>query len=288
MAKAVYTNHEETYADFLVNQVLTKKKLPWLKPWNSDPNACYSYNAATGHEYQGMNMVFLPAGAYITWNQATSLGGKIKDGQSKEYQRVYFYSRYIPKDQQGLPESEQKAVFFFKTFTVYNINQWDNLPAEKLMLKTEEEIKEAVRGIESADKVLLGYKNPPSVSYGGNRAYYSPYSDSIQLPKMEQFKEVSEFYSTKFHEYIHSTGHESRLKRDMGGMFGDQSYSLEELIAEFGACLLCKYAGIDSVHAHDNSIAYLQGWADKLKSDPKILSRAMSAANKAVSHILGN
>lgn len=43
-------------------------------------------------------------------------------------------------------------------------------------------------------------------------------------------------------ERIHSTGHESRLTRDLGGAFGKQRYDREELEAE----LLCDRLEIGS------------------------------------------
>src|SRR5713226_366373 len=47
----------------------------------------------------------------------------------------------------------------------------------------------------------------------------------------------STYYSTLFHELVHSTGHESRLNRSFGAHFGDELYSKEELVAGQGLTL---------------------------------------------------
>jgi antirestriction protein ArdC len=49
------------------------------------------------------------------------------------------------------------------------------------------------------------------------------------------FHSPAAFCATCAHEQIHSTGHESRLKRDLGGAFGKTRCAREELVAELGA-----------------------------------------------------
>ena len=79
---------------------------------------------------------------------------------------------------------------------------------------------------------------PVPVSYGGDRAFYLPQLDRIQLPERASFHSPRAFYATWAHEQVHSTGHSSRLKRDLGGSFGKPRYAREELVAELGAVLL--------------------------------------------------
>src|SRR5579875_3182922 len=71
----------------------------------------------------------------------------------------------------------------------------------------------------------------PNIHYGGERAFYSPEYDFIQMPPKELFKETHEFYGTLTHELIHWTGHQSRLNRlNKLARFGNESYAIEELI----------------------------------------------------------
>ena len=60
--------------------------------------------------------------------------------------------------------------------------------------------------------------------------------------------ETEEFYSTLFHEMIHSTGHASRLNRIHPQKKRDErkDYAREELVAEIGPSFLINKSGIDS------------------------------------------
>jgi antirestriction protein ArdC len=104
---------------------------------------------------------------------------------------------------------------------------------------------------------------------------------------MNDFTSPEEFYSTLFHELVHSTGHESRLKRQFGKSFGDEQYSKEELIAEIGAAMLCSMAGIEQVTI-ENSAAYIGGWLKALRNDKRMIVTASTAAQKAADYILNN
>lgn len=138
---------------------------------------------------------------------------------------------------------------------------------------------------EEAEAVLGNWGVP--VRWGGERAFYSPTTDAITLPQRDSFRSASGLYATWAHEAVHSTGHESRLKRDgivnFGG-FGSPSYAREELIAELGAFLLCTRLQISS--RVDNHASYLDHWIKCLKEKPGFLMTALSAAKKASQAIL--
>jgi antirestriction protein ArdC len=109
------------------------------------------------------------------------------------------------------------------------------------------------------------------------------------MPAMSQFESSCEYYSTAFHEMAHSTGHASRLKRiDKLASFGTETYSKEELIAEFSSAMLMNTAGIEQSAAFANSVAYISGWSKKFQEDKKIIVTAAGQAQKAVDYILGN
>ena len=67
--------------------------------------------------------------------------------------------------------------------------------------------------------------------------------------------------------------------------FGTVSYAREELIAEMGAAFLCGRAGIDTATL-ENSAAYINGWLEKLRKDPKVVVIAAASAQKAADYIL--
>ena len=98
---------------------------------------------------------------------------------------------------------------------------------------------------------------------------------------------AEEYYSTLFHELVHSTGSKSRLNREMGGKFGSKSYAREELVAEIGSAILCSMLNI-SEKTFDNSSAYIQSWLKALENDTHLILYASAKAEKAVQMIYPN
>lgn len=64
----------------------------------------------------------------------------------------------------------------------------------------------------------------------------------------------------------HSTGHSSRLKRDLGGAFVKPRYAREELVAEVGAVLLGDRLEIGS--ERQSQAAFLEHWIALLQVEP--------------------
>lgn len=54
-----------------------------------------------------------------------------------------------------------------------------------------------------------------------HRAFYRPSTDAVHMPARSRFVDAPHYYSTLFHELVHSTDHESRLARTFGERFGD-------------------------------------------------------------------
>ena len=166
---------------------------------------------------------------------------------------------------------------------MWNLEQTEGIRWEPLMQFEEREINP----IDECQKVIDGYTDKPKVNFGGGRAYYSPLQDYVQLPKVGDFKSSELYYGTLFHEFVHSTGHRSRLDRSsIAGLneFGSKEYSKEELVAEIGASFLCGISGIVN-ETIDNSASYVQSWLRALKNDVKMVVIAASQAQKAVDYI---
>ena len=105
----------------------------------------------------------------------------------------------------------------------------------------------------------------------------------------EQYSIINEYYSTTYHELIHSTGHKNRLNRLQTGAiaaFGSEEYSKEELVAEIGSATIMNMLGIETTKTFRNSAAYIQSWLKVLRSDNKFIVSASSKAEKAVKYIL--
>lgn len=203
---------------------------------------------------------------------------------------VIYWDWIVKKDDKGNPildeEGNPETRPFLRTYIVHNadnIENFDPTPFEPERKKTGID-ETSCREIE--ERLLASYTKHPKVVHGGDRACYFPTLDQISIPEYSQFTDVAEFASTLAHELSHSTGHSSRLKRNLSGWKGSDQYAFEELVAEFSAAMILGTLGIDTVPSAENNAAYLKSWLSHLKKDPVILFDAISAAKKASSMVL--
>lgn len=89
------------------------------------------------------------------------------------------------------------------------------------------------------------------------------------------------------HELSHSTGHKDRLNRDQTGTFGSKNYAFEELVAEISSVFMAEYFITELPEKEiKNHAAYIQSWADAIKSDENYLFRAISKAEEAADYMI--
>jgi antirestriction protein ArdC len=130
--------------------------------------------------------------------------------------------------------------------------------------------------------------NCPLIKHQGNEACYVPSRDYVNMPGLNRFENSKAYYRVLFHELVHSTGHQNRIGRKEvydDPDFGTEEYSLEELVAEMGACYLQSYAGVPLAQL-DNSAAYIQNWLQVFEGDSQFVIKAASYAQRAVDYIL--
>ena len=189
-------------------------------------------------------------------------------------------------EQEDEDTGEKKEIPFLRYYNVFHIDQCEGLKA-----RHAEPLPQAVNPDQTAEAIIRNYLTASGVKLAhqeGNRAFYRPSTDSITLPLLTQFKATSEYYSTTFHEMVHSTGHKSRLDRlEKTAFFGSEAYSKEELIAEIGAAALVNHVGLETASSFRNNAAYVQNWLQVLKNDKRFIVSAASKAEKAVGLILG-
>ena len=126
-----------------------------------------------------------------------------------------------------------------------------------------------------------------TIQHGGNRAFYSPDRDIVQMPELNHFRDAESYYATLAHEMTHWTRHSSRLDRDLGRKrFADAGYAMEELVAEIGAAFLCADLGI-TPETRDDHAAYIASWLQVLKNDKRAIFTAASHAQKAADYLNG-
>ena len=304
---------KDTYAKItdIVIEGLKKKGLNWFKTWVDDAgNEMLPVNHTTGNTYNGINTFILTMTAiqenyssneWLGYKQAVALGCKVPKGGTEIFYWIklyhdkktdkWLYETAFKKITKGMSQKEIQKRFTMtmspKSHWVWHIEQVGLDPKHKpepvqLNLDNDQ--------IEIANAVYLNMKKKPTMSNGGNRAFYRPSAHHVQMPMLEQFKTSDDYYKTMYHELIHSTGHESILKRSgitsMSAHFGSESYSKEELIAEIGAMMLVSKTGLQPTDDVTNSQAYINGWCKHLKDNKKEVMMAASQAVKAVKYIL--
>lgn len=260
---------------------MEKGEVPWRKPWADGQTPT---NLISGKPYRGINTLLLGSAGYnrnlfLTFKQAKELGASIRKGE-KSLPVVFWNSMEKEDPKTG----EKKSVGMLRYYNVFNIEQCDNIPQEKIPAQIER-VHDPVKECED---IVAQMPNPPSIHHIGDQAYYHPTSDMISLPNPEKFETVEEYYSTLFHEVVHSSGHESRLNRkEVASLikFGSEDYAIEELTAEIGATFLKTRAGI-SMDKIENNAAYIQHWLTKLRNDKRFIIHASGQAQKAADYIL--
>ena len=259
---------------------------PWKRPWTAETRR--PHNPISGAEYRGENWFWLTlcgGGAWATFNQIVAAGGTVKKGAKG--QAIFFWQPTDPKTADGAKPPDAKAEplkrgLIQKTYIVFNIEaDTEGLDLAKLcppeLVRSEvERHAHAEAIIETWAATLKG-----GLTFGGDRAYYSPSSDSVRLPVQARFASDGEYYATAFHEFAHATA--PRMKRKVGTLTDPKAYAFEELVAELAAAYLCAEVGIDGQVQHAE---YLSSWSKMLASDPSAFQKAASAAQKAADLVL--
>ena len=203
--------------------------VPWHKPWAVKTGM--PRNLVTQKPYRGINTFLLMSMGFesphwLTFRQAVQLGGSVKKGEKSC--PVVFWKPMEVKDEQS---GEVEKIPFLRLYHVFNVAQCEGL-------KNVPAADEAAIVIHAPGEIVAGMPQPPAVKHGMTKAYYSPSSDTVGMPERKRFTTDDGYHATLFHELVHSTGHEKRLKRqsitERNG-FGSDPYCKEELIAELGS-----------------------------------------------------
>lgn len=277
------TNVYQMVTDRIVAE-LEKSSIPWKRPWTGVNTR--AYNRISNKPYSLLNQILLGRdGEWATFKQWTDLGGHIRKGEKSSF--VVFWKIQPYEDINADGEKIVKQIPLLRYYNVFHISQVDGVEP-----KAQKELKE-VEPIEVAETIKESYKEREHIEIVEtvtNKAFYSPALDYINVPCKEQYQNANEFYSTLFHEMVHSTGHKTRLDRfanDEKVAFGSESYSKEELVAELGSAMMLNQIGIETPQTFKNSAAYVQNWLQVLRNDNKFIVSAASKAEKAVNFILG-
>lgn len=267
-------------------------RVPWVQPWGTKAAKAplsMPKNAASARPYSGINVLILwgaviergfAGQSWLTFRQALALGGHVRKGERGI--TVVYADRFVPADERRRAREmgeEAQAVPFLKRFTVFNTDQCDGLSADiatTAPMPLPGMIEPQVEALIKATGI--------DFRIGGNRAFYVPAEDYVQVPPPAAYFEPINWHRTALHELGHASGHPSRLNRDLGGSYGTKKYAFEELIAELCAAFSCASLGIVPTVRHAD---YIGSWLEVLREDNRAIVRAASQASKAADYLLG-
>jgi antirestriction protein ArdC len=259
-------------------------RVPWVQPWDAAAATGLPRNALSGRAYSGINILLLwgafwrhatperiqrgyPSQGWLTFRQALEAGGAVRKGEQGV--TVVYADRFAPEAEKARARDsgeDAKVIPFLKRFTVFNVAQCDGLPEHMVTAAPALPERETIPVAEA-----LISESGADFRIGGNRAFYAPADDFVQVPPQPAFRDQINYYRTALHELTHWTGHASRLARDQSGAFGSQAYAREELCAEMGSAFLCAALGIQPTVRH---------------ADDRAIFRAASQASKAADYLL--
>ena len=314
----------EKFADMMIARMEEMKESHWKKGW-IDGYGSYGLpqNIVSGN-LNGGNSFFLQLDTamhgykmplYMTFLQAQNMGLRINKGA--ESMPVIFWD-LVHKDQNGkridkdtldaMTREERRALDatpilrVYKEFNVDQTNLAEVNPAkyeqlQQRFMAPEMRDDKGMYVNAAIDRMLQRQEWVCPVQYDqvAPGASYSPSLDRIVIPKKQQFnisdtpeevyKDGMEYYSTFLHEATHSTGTPERLNRVKGKQFGDTQYGHEEYVAEMTAAVVGNSLGFDK-RILDNNTAYIQGWIQSLRENPKVILSILSDVNKASNMLL--
>jgi hypothetical protein len=155
---------------------------PWRRPWDktAGAGATAPVNAATGHRYRGINLFVLGMSPlamsdprWCSYRQAAERGWQVRKGEKST--PIYFYKPIEIEDRHAEGGAETRRIPMLRTFSVFHASQIDGIPdlVPPVATKTVPERIEDVEIIVKASGV--------PVRIGGDRAFYSPPLDLIQM-----------------------------------------------------------------------------------------------------------
>ena len=194
-------------------------RVPWVQPWGTaaaKAPLAMPRNAATGRRYSGINVLILwgavvehgfPGQSWLTFRQTLALGGNVRKGERGT--KVVYADRFIPDDERRRAREtgeEPHAIPFLKRFTVFNAAQCENLPKDIAIVAPP-----PPPGLIEPQVEALIRATGIDFRIGGNRAFYVPALDYVQVPPPHAYFEPINWHRTALHELGHATGHAEGL-----------------------------------------------------------------------------
>ncbi len=254
--------------------------VPWRRPFIGSSGMPLRFTGRWNTPYRGINVFTLWACSFkfstnmwITATQARSIGAKVKKEEFGNYSPVIFFKKVQSR------ENPTEYFPMMRFYRVYNADQVEGIPRGLIPAVVTPEPWAAIEAGEVILQMLKQRGETPIIKSSSGQAYYSPVDDHIGMPPRDNFFEAEGYYSTLFHEVVHWTGADIRLKRGLSPIIMKEKYGREELIAEMGSAIIGAACGLGP-RVIENSASYIESWA-KYISDKKNHRHVFDAARSA-------
>jgi antirestriction protein ArdC len=304
MTKSINANPRADFYQRITDTIiqnLEQVTRPWTKPWTTTSSISGAARPLRhdGNPYRGINVLILWSEAtdngyrfstWMTYRQAQSLGAQVRKG---ERGTTIVYAKPIPvlNEEATTDNDTMRTVPVLRTYTVFNVDQIDGLPALYLTPEIPGTVAIDVSGrVDRADAFVTA--TGATIQHRGNRACYIPSVDRIDMPSYARFRDTATataaegYYATLLHELVHWTSPAQRCDRDLGKRFADHAYAREELVAEIGAAFLCSDLKV-ALEPRPDHASYIMTWLTVLKSDKRAIFNAAALAQRAVDYLHG-
>jgi antirestriction protein ArdC len=259
----------------------------WKMPWHTSGRfAVAPIHATSRKPYRGINTVCLWAaaeskgydsGEWVTYQQWQELGAQVRKGEKSTTVVFWKFANNAAETEDGKTPASTSRLLFTRGYSVFNAAQVDGYtPKAEPAVSIAERIERAETWFGSIGA---------DVRNGGNRAYYAPSTDHIQMPMFSAFVENVSYYSTLAHEHTHWTARSERCDRQLGKRFGDSAYAAEELVAELGAAFVCAHLNLNTEPREDHA-EYIQSWLKVLRTDKRAILTGASKAQQAADYLI--
>lgn len=280
----------QTVTDSII-AILESGARPWAQSWSNSGGGSMPLRH-NGNRYRGINVLVLwgaqavcgyQSPYWMTYRQAAELGGQVRKGEKGTM--VVYYGTAAKNGEPAEPVDHDDATHyrFLRAFFVFNADQIEGLPQRYSI--------PVVAVIPAADRIpeleTMVSATGASIHHGGNRAFYRASTDTVTMPRLEQFRSAEFYYATLFHELAHWTQAATRLARDFGSSrWGDEGYAKEELVAELASAFLGAEFGFAPEHIEDHA-SYLASWLKSLRDDKRLIFTVAAKAQAAADFIAG-
>ena len=219
-----YNKAREELVNMYLNS-LEEGEIPWYKTWNIK-SPC---NVVSNRNYRGINNLLLSYVAakrgysdnrWCTFDQLKKNKWKFKEDAKGKGVWVEYWTQYNVKEKKiysfnayeqiikNNPERKEEFRIIDRCTVVFNCDLIDGVPKQKEMIEYND-----VKLSNTIDNIIknIGVKYIEDSS----DPYYSPLEDKVVIPYKKSFTNEYSYHATQLHELAHSTGHESRLNRDI-------------------------------------------------------------------------